>query len=654
MRDALRDAAGARAVSRTVRPLALGADVAYTAEQIQVLEGLEPVRRRPGMYIGSTDTRGLHHLVWELVDNSVDEALAGYCTKIVVTLYADGSVGVEDNGRGIPVEMHKGEGRSALEVVLTVLHAGGKFGGGGYKVSGGLHGVGMSVVNALSERLQVWVHRAGKVHFQEYVRGVPQAEVRAVAKTDRTGTIERFWPDPDVFPDVSFDREIIMHRLREMAFLNKGLAIVLRDERGGTDYTFYFEGGIVSFVKHLNHGKGLVNQVPFYVDREVESTQIEIALQYNQTFVENVLAFANNIHTAEGGSHVTGFRAALTNALNRYARKAGLLKEQDPNLSGDDVREGLTAVISVKLLEPQFEGQTKTKLGNAEVQGHVSTVLADALGQYLDENPAEGRRIIEKSLTAARAREAARRARDLVQRKSLLESSTLPGKLADCSERDPARSELYIVEGDSAGGTAKGGRDRRFQAILPLRGKILNVEKARLDKVLTSEEIRNLITALGTGIGDRFEIDKIRYHRIITMTDADVDGSHIRTLLLTFFFRYFPEVIDRGYLYMAQPPLYKLTKGKQTVWVYSDAERDREMKRLGGKVEPQRFKGLGEMNAEQLWDTTMNPETRVLLKVTVEDAASVSDTFEKLMGPDVEPRKKFIQAHAKSVRNLDI
>jgi DNA gyrase subunit B len=645
---------GARAVSRTVRPLALGADVAYTAEQIQVLEGLEPVRRRPGMYIGSTDTRGLHHLVWELVDNSVDEALAGYCTKIVVTLYADGSVGVEDNGRGIPVEMHKGEGRSALEVVLTVLHAGGKFGGGGYKVSGGLHGVGMSVVNALSERLQVWVHRAGKVHFQEYVRGVPQAEVRAVAKTDRTGTIERFWPDPDVFPDVSFDREIIMHRLREMAFLNKGLAIVLRDERGGTDYTFYFEGGIVSFVKHLNHGKGLVNQVPFYVDREVESTQIEIALQYNQTFVENVLAFANNIHTAEGGSHVTGFRAALTNALNRYARKAGLLKEQDPNLSGDDVREGLTAVISVKLLEPQFEGQTKTKLGNAEVQGHVSTVLADALGQYLDENPAEGRRIIEKSLTAARAREAARRARDLVQRKSLLESSTLPGKLADCSERDPARSELYIVEGDSAGGTAKGGRDRRFQAILPLRGKILNVEKARLDKVLTSEEIRNLITALGTGIGDRFEIDKIRYHRIITMTDADVDGSHIRTLLLTFFFRYFPEVIDRGYLYMAQPPLYKLTKGKQTVWVYSDAERDREMKRLGGKVEPQRFKGLGEMNAEQLWDTTMNPETRVLLKVTVEDAASVSDTFEKLMGPDVEPRKKFIQAHAKSVRNLDI
>ena len=632
----------------------LGADVAYTAEQIQVLEGLDPVRRRPGMYIGSTDSRGLHHLVWELVDNSVDEALAGYCDRIIVTLFADGSVGVEDDGRGIPVEIHRGEGRSALEVVLTVLHAGGKFGGGGYKVSGGLHGVGMSVVNALSERFRVWVHRGGKIHFQEYVRGVPQADVAVIGKTDRTGTVERFWPDPEVFPVTTFDRDTILHRLREMAFLNKGLSIVLRDERLGSDYTFYFEGGIVSFVKHLNHGKGLVNSIPFYVDREVESTQIEIALQYNQTFVENVLSFANNIHTAEGGSHMTGFRAALTNALNRYARKSGVLKEQDPNLTGEDVREGLTAVISVKLLEPQFEGQTKTKLGNAEVQGYVSAVLADALGQYLDENPAEGRRIIEKSLTAARAREAARRARDLVQRKSLLESSTLPGKLADCSERDPALCELFIVEGDSAGGTAKGGRDRRYQAILPLRGKILNVEKARLDKILTSEEIRNLITALGTGIGERFEIDKIRYHRIITMTDADVDGSHIRTLLLTFFFRYFPDVIEKGYLYMAQPPLYKLTKGKQTVWAYSDGERDRELKRLGGKVEVGRFKGLGEMNADQLWDTTMNPETRVLLKVKVEDAAAVSETFEKLMGPDVEPRKKFIQAHAKAVRNLDI
>jgi DNA gyrase subunit B len=638
---------------RTVRPRPLGADVAYTAEQIQVLEGLEPVRRRPGMYIGSTDPRGLHHLVWEIVDNSVDEALAGYCTEILVTIHADGSVSVRDNGRGIPVDKMD-DGRSALEVVLTVLHAGGKFGGGGYKVSGGLHGVGLSVVNALSERLEAVVHREGKEFRQSYLRGVPQTPVQTVGKASETGTTVRFWPDPQVFPETGFDRELIMNRLREMAFLNKALKIMLDDERLGYAYTFYFEGGIVSFVKHLNQGKGMVNAQPIYVEREVESTQIEVALQYNQSFIENVLSFANNIHTAEGGAHMTGFRTALTFALNRYARKAGLLKENDPNLTGEDVREGLTAVVSVKLLEPQFEGQTKTKLGNAEVQGYVSTVLSDGLGQYLEENPAEGRRIIEKTLTAARAREAARRARDLVQRKSLLESTMLPGKLADCSERDPARCELYIVEGDSAGGSAKGGRDRRFQAILPLRGKILNVEKARIDKVLVSEEIRNLITALGTGIGDRFDINKIRYHRIITMTDADVDGSHIRTLLLTFFFRYMPEVIEKGYLYMAQPPLYKLTKGKQTVWVYSDTERDRELKRLGGKVEVGRFKGLGEMNPEQLWETTMNPENRILLRVTIEDAAGVSDIFEKLMGSDVEPRKRFIQAHAKSVRNLDI
>ncbi|MBJ7599323.1 MAG: DNA topoisomerase (ATP-hydrolyzing) subunit B [Candidatus Nephthysia bennettiae] len=632
----------------------LGADVAYGAEQIQVLEGLDPVRRRPGMYIGSTDTRGLHHLVWEIVDNSVDEALAGEADRIVVTLHADGSVSVSDNGRGIPVGMYRSEGRSALEVVLTVLHAGGKFGGGGYKVSGGLHGVGMSVVNALSEKLQVWVHLDGKEHFQEYERGAPLTPVKVLGKSDRRGTIVRFWPDPKVFPDTTFDRDMILHRLREMAFLNKRLELVLDDESLGYAHTFYFEGGILSFVRHLNAGKGVVNQVPFYVDREIETTQIEIALQYNNTFVETVLSFANNIHTAEGGSHMTGFRAALTNALNRYARKAALLKESDPNLSGEDVREGLTAVISVKLLEPQFEGQTKTKLGNAEVQGHVSAVLSESLTQYLEENPGEGRRIIEKSLTAARAREAARKARDLVQRKSLLESSTLPGKLADCSERDPAKCELYIVEGDSAGGTAKAGRDRRTQAILPLRGKILNVEKARLDKVLTSEEIRNLITALGTGIGERFEYEKLRYHRIITMTDADVDGSHIRTLLLTFFYRYFPDLIENGHVLMAQPPLFKLTKGKQTKWVYSDQERDREVKRMGGKVEVGRFKGLGEMNADQLWETTMNPETRTLLRVQIEDAAAVNDIFEKLMGSDVEPRKKFIQAHAKSVRNLDI
>jgi DNA gyrase subunit B len=584
----------------------------------------------------------------------VDEALAGYATKIMVTLFADGSVQVEDNGRGIPVDIHKKEGLSALELVLTRLNAGGKFGGGGYKVSSGLHGVGVSAVNFLSEKLQVWVHLHGKVHHMEFARGVPKGSVKVVGKTDHTGTIVRFWPDPQIFPDTKFDREIIQRRLREMAYLNKRLEIALADENLGFTNTFYFEGGVVSFVRALNRDKQVVNHVPFYVDRDVEGTQVEIALQYNDTFVENVLAFANTIHTVEGGTHLTGFRAALTNVLNRYARKAGILKEQDPNLSGEDVREGLTAVISVKVIDPQFEGQTKGKLGNAEVQGHVSIALTEGLTQYLEENPSEGRRIVEKSLTAARAREAARKARDLVQRKSLLESSTLPGKLADCSERDPALCELYIVEGDSAGGTAKGGRDRRTQAILPLRGKILNVEKARLDKVLTSDEIRNLITAMGAGVGDNFNVEKMRYHRVITMTDADVDGSHIRTLLLTFFYRYFPAVIDKGYLYMAQPPLFKVFKGKQTVWCRSEGERDKALRQLGKNAESARMKGLGEMNAEELWETTMNPATRVLLQVNVEDAAAVNDTFEKLMGPDVEPRKKFIQAHAKSVRNLDI
>jgi DNA gyrase subunit B len=606
------------------------------------------------MYIGSTSAAGLHHLVYEVVDNAVDEALAGYATKIMVTLFADGSVQVEDNGRGIPVDIHKKEGLSALELVLTRLNAGGKFGGGGYKVSSGLHGVGVSAVNFLSEKLQVWVHLGGKVHHMEFERGVPKGSVKVVGKTDHTGTIVRFWPDPEIFPDTKFDREVIQHRLREMAYLNKRLEIALADETLGYTKTFYFEGGIVSFVRALNRDKQVVNHVPFYVDREIEGTQAEIALQYNDTFVENVIAFANTIHTIEGGTHLTGFRSALTNVLNRYARKAGILKEQDPNLSGEDVREGLTAVISVKVLEPQFEGQTKGKLGNAEVQGHVSIALTEGLTQYLEENPSEGRRIVEKSLTAARAREAARKARDLVQRKSLLESSTLPGKLADCSERDPAFCELYIVEGDSAGGTAKGGRDRRTQAILPLRGKILNVEKARLDKVLTSDEIRNLITAMGAGVGDNFNVEKMRYHRVITMTDADVDGSHIRTLLLTFFYRYFPAVIEKGYLYMAQPPLFKVFKGKQIIWCHSEGDRDKAIRQLGKNAESARMKGLGEMNAEELWQTTMNPATRVLLQVTVEDAAAVNDTFEKLMGPDVEPRKKFIQAHAKSVRNLDI
>ncbi|HEY8802186.1 MAG TPA: DNA gyrase subunit B, partial [Candidatus Dormibacteraeota bacterium] len=580
--------------------------------------------------------------------------LAGYATKIMVTLYADGSVQVEDNGRGIPVDIHKKEGLSALELVLTRLNAGGKFGGGGYKVSSGLHGVGVSAVNFLSQKLQVWVHLNAKVYNMEFERGVPKGSVKVVGKTDHTGTIVRFWPDPEIFPDTKFDREIIQRRLREMAYLNKRLEIALADENLGFTNTFYFEGGVVSFVRALNRDKQVVNHIPFYVDRDVEGTQAEIALQYNDTFVENVLAFANTIHTIEGGTHLTGFRSALTNVLNRYARKAGILKEQDPNLSGEDVREGLTAVISVKVIDPQFEGQTKGKLGNAEVQGHVSIALTEGLTQYLEENPSEGRRIVEKSLTAARAREAARKARDLVQRKSLLESSTLPGKLSDCSERDPAFCELYIVEGDSAGGTAKGGRDRRTQAILPLRGKILNVEKARLDKVLTSDEIRNLITAMGAGVGDNFNVEKMRYHRVITMTDADVDGSHIRTLLLTFFYRYFPQVIEKGYLYMAQPPLFKVFKGKQIVWCHSEAERDKALRQLGKNAESARMKGLGEMNAEELWQTTMNPATRVLLQVTVEDAAAVNDIFEKLMGPDVEPRKKFIQAHAKSVRNLDI
>ena len=639
---------------RKRRPQPLGADVAYTAEQIQVLEGREHVRRRPSMYIGSTTTTGLHHLVYEVVDNAVDEALAGYATKIIVTLFADGSVQVEDNGRGIPVDMHKKEGLSALELVLTRLNAGGKFGGGGYKVSSGLHGVGVSAVNFLSEKLQVWVHLGAKVYHMEFERGVPKASVKVVGKTDHTGTVVRFWPDPQIFPDTKFEREVIQRRLREMAYLNKRLEISLADENVGFTNTFYFEGGIVSFVSALNRDKAVINPHPFYVDREVEGTQVEISLQYNDTFVENVLAFANTIHTIEGGSHLTGFRSALTNVLNRYARKAGILKEQDPNLSGEDVREGLTAVISVKVLDPQFEGQTKGKLGNAEVQGHVSIALTEGMTQYLEENPSDGRRIVEKSLTAARAREAARKARDLVQRKSLLESSTLPGKLADCSERDPAHCELYIVEGDSAGGTAKGGRDRRTQAILPLRGKILNVEKARLDKVLTSDEIRNLITAMGAGVGDNFNIEKMRYHRVITMTDADVDGSHIRTLLLTFFYRYFPQVIEKGYLYMAQPPLFKVFKGKQIVWAHSEGDRDKAVRQLGKNAESARMKGLGEMNAEELWQTTMNPATRVLLQVNVEDAAAVNDTFEKLMGPDVEPRKKFIQAHAKSVRNLDI
>ncbi|HEY4872486.1 MAG TPA: DNA topoisomerase (ATP-hydrolyzing) subunit B [Candidatus Dormibacteraeota bacterium] len=627
---------------------------AYDAKAIQVLEGLEPVRRRPGMYIGSTDNRGLHHLIYEIVDNSIDEALAGFCTRIEVTLHADGSASVADNGRGIPVDIMKDQGKPALEVVMTKLHAGGKFGGGGYKVSGGLHGVGLSVVNALSERLQVTVMRHGKQHYQEYRRGAPAAPLKVVGKADTTGTYIRFWPDPEVFEELGFHWDIVSHRLRELAFLNKGLTILLRDERVDLDYTFYFEGGISAFVKYLNRDKGWVNLRPLHVEREIDGNTVEVALQYNQGFTENVLAFANDINTVEGGSHVTGFRSALTSVLNKYARKINLMREQDPNLTGEDVREGLTAVISVKIREPQFEGQTKTKLGNSEVRGQVETVFSESFTQYLEENPPDARRIVEKCLVAARARDAAKRARELVQRKSLLESSTLPGKLADCSERDPALCEIYLVEGDSAGGSAKGARDRRFQAILPLRGKILNVEKAREDKILTSEQIRNLITALGTGIGEKFDIGKLRYHHVLIMTDADVDGSHIRTLLLTFFFRYMPQVITGKYLYIAQPPLYKITRGKEISYAYTDEQKNRKLAQMTGKPEVARYKGLGEMNPEQLWETTMNPQNRMLLRVEIEDAVEADKIFDVLMGTEVDPRKRFIQTHAKTVRNLDI
>ncbi|MGO8686415.1 MAG: DNA topoisomerase (ATP-hydrolyzing) subunit B [Candidatus Dormibacteria bacterium] len=632
----------------------------YSAAQLEALKGLEPVRRRPGMYIGSTDLRGLHHLINEIVDNSIDEAMAGYCDTIVVTLHEDGSVSVVDNGRGIPVDMHPTEKKVGLEMVLTELHAGGKFGGGGYKIAGGLHGVGASVVNALSERLVAEVHKDGRLYRQSYRRGFPEGPMETVGRTSRRGTTIRWWPDPKVFPDRTHDWETVADRLRELAFLTKGVSLTLHDETRGFRYTFYFEGGIRAFVSYLNANRNVVNARPMYVEREIDGNMVEIAVQYqNSAFTEHVLAYANNINTEEGGAHLTGFRSALTTTLNKYARKAGILKENDPNLSGDDVRDGLTAVISVKLQEPQFEGQTKTKLGNSEVTGQVSTVLSDALMQYLEENPPEAKRIVEQSLTAARARQAAARARELVQRKSLLESATLPGKLADCSERDPEHCELFIVEGDSAGGSAKQGRERRNQAILPLRGKILNVEKARADKILANEEIKNLITALGAGFGESMNIAKLRYHRIVLMADADVDGSHIRTLLLTFFWRHLQPVIMGGYLYLAQPPLYKLKKGtgkqERIEYAYSDPERDSRFKEMGGgRIDVQRYKGLGEMNPEELWETTMDPAKRVLLKVGVEDAIKADEIFDRLMGSDVEPRRRFIQTHARSVRNLDV
>ncbi|MDA8236991.1 MAG: DNA topoisomerase (ATP-hydrolyzing) subunit B [Chloroflexi bacterium] len=627
----------------------------YTAASIQVLEGLEAVRRRPGMYIGSTDARGLHHLVWEVVDNSIDEAMAGFATRIEVRILADATVVVTDDGRGVPVGRHA-TGKDALEVVHTVLHAGGKFGGGGYKVSGGLHGVGVSVVNALSEWMRVESARDGHVWAQEYVRGKPSGPVTRVSpQGDRKGTRTAFRADPDMFEAAEFSFDTIAQRLRESAYLNKGLWIALFDERNDRERSFYFEGGLVSFVRHLNRHKEVLHPRPISVERRDGATAIEVALQYNDSFTENVLAFANNINTVDGGTHVTGFRAALTTSLNDWARRAGVLKENDGNLSGDDVREGLTAVVSVKLVEPQFEGQTKAKLGNAEVKGQVQAAVAEGIGQHLDENPADGRRIVEKCLTAARAREAARKARDLVIRKGALEGMSLPGKLADCQERDPAKSELYIVEGDSAGGSAKMGRDRRFQAVLPLRGKVLNVEKARLDKVLSSENVRPLIIALGAGIGETFDLAKLRYHRVIIMTDADVDGAHIRTLLLTFFYRHMPQVIENGHLFIAQPPLYRVSTGKQTLYAQSEKEREAAIKKLAAKsVSVQRFKGLGEMNADQLWETTMNPESRTLLRAEVDDAAEADEIFTMLMGEKVAPRKEFIKSEARKVQNLDV
>jgi DNA gyrase subunit B len=635
----------------------------YGAKDIQVLEGLEGVRRRPGMYIGGTDEKGLHQLIQEVVDNSVDEAMAGACTEILVELLADGCVRVKDNGRGIPVERHK-VGKSTLEVVMTRLHAGGKFDKRGYKVSGGLHGVGVSAVCALSSWMRVDVKRNGKLYRQEYSEGKPTTSVDEIGPADGTGTQTTWRADPKIFgQECVYNFDQLAQRFREMAFLNRALKITLIEESGPEgiprELNFYFEGGINSFVRFLNKNKVPITPKPIYMSREFEEkgefSEIEISMQYTDEFTESVLCFANAIYNPDGGSHLTGFRTALTRTLNDYARKSGLLKESDVNLTGEDVREGITAVIAVKLQEPQFEAQTKVKLSNPEIRTQTELTVGTLLYQYLEENPSEARRIIEKCVTAARAREAARKARDLVIRKSALDGMALPGKLADCQERDPDKSELYLVEGDSAGGTAKMGRDRQFQAILPLRGKILNVEKARLDKILGYEGIKFMVTALGTSIGDHFDLSKLRYRRVIIMTDADVDGAHIRTLLLTFFFRHMRELVDDGCLYIAQPPLFKITAGREKAYAYSDGERDAIVKRMKGKnVQIQRYKGLGEMNSDLLWETTMDPANRVLLKVNVSDAVAASDTFDVLMGKNVDPRRKFIETHAKEVKNLDI
>jgi len=631
------------------------ATLSYGAESIQVLEGLEAVRRRPGMYIGSTDIRGLHHLVHEVVDNSIDEALAGVCDRIIVTIHKNRSVTVVDNGRGIPVEIHPKTGKSALETVMTVLHAGAKFGGGGYKVASGLHGVGVSAVNALSEWLWVEVRRDGKRYRQEYKRGVPVSPVIEMGEDDGHGTTTCFLPDKIIFDTLDFNYDTLAQRFREMAYLTRGLKITFLDERTDREMSFYFEGGVVSFVRHLSKHKDVLHPRPILIEGQVGDTSIEVALQYNDSYAETVFSFANNINTSDGGTHMTGFRSALTRTLNEYARKNNLLKDDEANLAGDDVREGLTAVVSVKLTDPQFESQTKAKLGNAEVRTQVESLVAERLRQYFEENPAEAKKILEKCLSAARARKAAQMARETVQRKGALEGMTLPGKLADCSEKNAEHCELYLVEGDSAGGSAKQGRDRKFQAILPLRGKILNVEKAREDKMLAHEEIRAIVTAVGTGIGPHFNKSKLRYNRIIIMTDADVDGSHIRTLLLTFFFRHMPQLVEDGHLYIAQPPLYRVQVGKEHYWVYSDKEKDDLMAKLNGKnVILQRYKGLGEMNPQQLWETTMDPSRRTVLQVSIEDAVAANEVFEMLMGESVPPRKRFIQTHAKNVRNLDV
>jgi len=628
--------------------------VAYDASKIQVLEGLEHVRRRPGMYIGGTGSRGLHHLVFELVDNSIDEVIAGECDTIDVIINKENSVTVMDNGRGIPVDIHEKTGKPALEVALTMLHAGAKFGGGGYKVAGGLHGVGLSVVNALSLWLEAEVYRDGKIYFQKFKRGKPVTKLEVTGKAETTGTKITFYPDPEIFEDINFETGVLADRLQELAFLNRGVKITLEDKRTGYKRTFVQSGGIIDFVKHINRNRDPLHQ-PIYIQDEDEGVFVEIALQYHDGYVENILSFANNIHTREGGTHEVGFKTALTRVINSYARRYKYLKDKDENFLGEDIREGLTAVISVKVYEPQFEGQTKTRLGNPEVRRIVDSIVGNYLHSYLEENPRVAKRIVNKAITAARARTAARKAKELTRRRSALEVTSLPGKLADCSIKDPSMCELFLVEGDSAGGSAKQGRDRRFQAILPLRGKILNVEKARVDKILNNEEIRAIITAMGTGVGSEFEIEKARYHKLIIMTDADVDGAHIRTLLLTFLYRYMTSLIEKGFVYIAQPPLYKVTKGKKEYYLYNDEELGRLLKEIGGQgYSIQRYKGLGEMNPSQLWETTMNPETRNILRVTLEDAQKADEIFTILMGDKVEPRRRFIENHAREVRNLDV